>query len=47
MVMSGDTDTDPPERLLSSFNEMCLSEMRLLGVPSESSLKMALTYQPV
>lgn len=47
MVMSRNIGTDPPQRFLSSFNEMCLSEMRLLGVPSESSLKMALTYQPV
>jgi hypothetical protein len=34
--------TDPPQRWLSSF-----SEMRLLGIPSESSLEVALTYQPV
>lgn len=42
MVMPRDMGTDPQQRWLSSF-----SEMRKLGVPNESSLKVALTYQPV
>lgn len=42
MVMSRNIGTDPQQRWLSSFREMCL-----LGVPGESSLKVALTYQPV
>ena len=47
MVMSRNIGTDPQQRWLSSFREICLFGMSLLGVPSESSLKVALTYQPV
>lgn len=47
MVMSRNIGTNPQQRWLSSFSEMCLFGMCLLGVPGESSLEVALTYQPV